>query len=71
MSEHKMKPIWFFVGLILLVIGGLITLNGIYLVFDPPQRITVLSEMHPDIWWGVIMMVFGGIMYFKTRNQTV
>ncbi|MFA6599217.1 MAG: hypothetical protein WCS69_15955 [Ignavibacteriaceae bacterium] len=71
MSEHKMKPIWFFVGLILLVIGGLIMLNGIYLLIDPPQRVTVLSEIHPDIWWGALMAVFGGAMYFKTRNQTV
>ena len=71
MSEHKMKPIWFFVGLILLVIGTLIMLNGIYLAFNPSQRVTVLSEIHPDIWWGAIMAVFGGIIYFKTRKETV
>ncbi len=71
MSEHKMKPIWFFVGLILLVIGGLIMLNGIYLLLNPPQQKTVLSEIHPDIWWGAIMFLFGGVLYFTTRKQTV
>ena len=71
MSELKMKPIWFFVGLILLVMGGIIFLNGVYLLINPPAIKTVLSETHPDIWWGAIMFVFGGIMYFKTRKQTV
>ena len=71
MSEHKMKPIWYFVGLILLLIGLLIMLNGIYLLINPSERVTVLSEIHPDIWWGAIMAVFGGFMYYKTRKETV
>lgn len=71
MSESKMKPIWFFVGLILLAIGGIIFLNGIYLLFNPPVVKTVLSEMHPDIWWGALMAVFGGFMFLKTRKQLV
>jgi len=71
MSEPKMKPIWFFVGLILLVIGGIIFLNGIYLLFNPPVVKTVLSEMRPDIWWGAIMVTFGGFMFLKTRKQSV
>ena len=52
MSEHKMKPIWYFVGLILLVMGGLILITGIYQVINPPERITILAETHPNIWWG-------------------
>jgi len=71
MLENKMKPIWFFVGLILLVMGGIILLNGIYLLCNPSERVTALSETHPDIWWGALMAVFGGLMYFKTRKQSV
>lgn len=71
MSEHKMKPIWFFVGLILMIIGGLIFISGIYQLIVPPTKITVLGQTHPNIWWGLIMMAFGGVMYFKTKNQTV
>ena len=66
-----MKPIWFFVGLILLAMGGLIFLTGIYLLIVPSARETVLSNIHPNIWWGIIMMVFGGIMFIKTQKQTV
>ncbi|MCX6169788.1 MAG: hypothetical protein NTX65_10635 [Ignavibacteriales bacterium] len=71
MSTPKMKPIWFFVGLILLVMGAVIFLSGIYQLLNPPEVKTVLAEIHPAIWWGAIMFLFGGFMYWKTRNQTV
>jgi len=66
-----MKPIWYFVGIILLAMGGIILATGIYLVFNPPVEKTVLFNMHPNIWWGIIMMVFGGIMYFAMRKKTI
>jgi len=71
MSEKKMRPIWFFVSLILMVMGGIIFLSGIYNLIAPPVVKTVLANTHPDIWWGGVMIVFGGLLYLKTRNQTV
>ena len=70
MSEKGMKPIWYFVGLILLVIGGLVFCSGIYQFFNPPAVKTVLAETHPNIWWGGFMIIFGGGMYLKMRKQT-
>jgi divalent metal cation (Fe/Co/Zn/Cd) transporter len=66
-----MKPIWYFVGLILLVMGGIILLTGIYQLINPPERTTVLSNIHPNIWWGAVMLLIGGILFWKTRKQTV
>ncbi len=71
MSEHKMKPIWYFVGLILMVMGGLIFLSGIYNLLYPPAVKKVLANIHPDIWWGGIMVLFGGFMFLKNRKQSV
>ena len=71
MSEHAMKPIWYFVGLILLIMGGLILVSGIYQLISPPAVKTVLGETHPDLWWGAIMILFGGFMYLKARKQSV
>jgi divalent metal cation (Fe/Co/Zn/Cd) transporter len=68
MSEHKMKPIWYFVGLILVIMGGLIIMSGAYQLVHPPSTPTVLAEIHPNLWWGTIMMIFGGVMYWKTRR---
>jgi hypothetical protein len=68
MSEHTMKPIWYFVGLILIVIGGIVILSGIYQIVDPPAVKTVLAETNPSIWWGALMTVFGGVLFWKTRK---
>jgi hypothetical protein len=65
MSEHSMKSIWFFVGLILLVMGALIFISGIYDILNPPETKTVLARIHPALWWGTIMCVFGGLMFWK------
>jgi divalent metal cation (Fe/Co/Zn/Cd) transporter len=70
MSEHQMKPIWYFVGLILLIMGGLILLSGIYHLISPPEAKTVLADLHPDIWWGALMIIFGGTLYLKTRRAS-
>ena len=54
-----------------IIIGGIIFLSGIYNLLSPPVVKTVLANTHPDIWWGGIMIVFGVLMYIKTRKQTV
>ena len=66
-----MKPIWYFVGLILSIMGVVIFLTGIYLLFYPPQIKTILSETHPNIWWGLIMIATGLILYYKNRHKLV
>lgn len=70
MNETKMKPIWFFVGLILMVMGGIIFLNGIYLLVHPPAVKTVLAETQPSLWWGLLMVASGLALYLKTRKQS-
>ena len=70
MSDHAMKPIWYFVGLILTIMGAIITLTGVYYLFNPPQTATVLGSTHPDIWWGALMTAFGLVMYLKTRKPS-
>ncbi len=63
MTENKqMKPIWFFVGLILLIVGGIIFATGIYLYLNPESAKTVLANTYPNLWWGGIMMFFGVLL---------
>jgi hypothetical protein len=70
-SEFGMKPIWYFVGLILMSIGALIFISGIYHLIIPPITKTILAETHPDIWWGAVMVIFGSVMFMKTRKQSI
>ena len=66
-----MKSIWYFVGLLLLVMGAIIMLNGLYLLVSPPERETVFAHSHPDLWWGAIMTVAGFLFLFFNRKTTV
>ena len=66
-----MKSIWYFVGLILITMGGLVFLAGILDYISPPVNPTVLAEMHTSTWWGVVMLVVGLVFYIKNRKVTV
>ena len=66
-----MKPIWYFVGLILLAMGLVLFINGIYYLFTPVDKQTVLQHLHPDVWWGGLMMIVGLIYIIKNRKVKV
>lgn len=58
MSEkHHIIPVWFFVGVLLLVYGVLILVSGIYDWSHPPD--VVLANLHAPVWWGGLLTVLG------------
>ncbi len=65
-EERKMKSIWFLVGLMLLSMGVIILVSGIYYYVHPIQGRTALSHLHPDLWWGGIMVV-AGLLFVITQ----
>ena len=60
--DHHMIPVWFFVGVILLIYGFIILGTGIYEFSSPPP--TVLASTHPAVWWGALLTVIGGIYVY-------
>ena len=65
-----MKSIWYFVGLLLTILGGIISLTGVYNLIYPPEQPKIFSHLHPDIWWGIIMIVFGLILLRINHRKT-
>jgi hypothetical protein len=61
-SKRHMIPVWFFVGVILLIYGVLILATGLYELSHPPS--TVLAELRPAIWWGALLTVIGAIYVY-------
>jgi hypothetical protein len=53
-----MLPIWFFVGLMLTVLGVIIFSMGIHYAITPETR-TALAHLNPSLWWGAVMLVAG------------
>ena len=66
-----MKPIWYFVGLILTLMGLVLVGNGIYYLINPDGNQTALRHLHPDVWWGGLMVVVGLIYIIKNRKVKV
>jgi hypothetical protein len=60
--DHHMIPVWFFVGVILLIYGLIILGTGIYEFKSPPP--TVLAGTHPAVWWGALLTLVGGIYVY-------
>jgi hypothetical protein len=64
-----MKSIWFFVGLLLTFMGAIVTASGIYSLFNPPAQPKIFAHLHPDLWWGIVMLAFGLFFaVFHRRN---
>jgi hypothetical protein len=57
-----MIPVWFFVGVILLIYGVLILATGLYEFSQPPA--TVLAYLHPAVWWGALLTLVGGVYVY-------
>ena len=56
MSErHHIIPVWFFVGILLLVYGVLIFVTGLTEWSNLPD--TVLAEKHATVWWGALLII--------------
>jgi hypothetical protein len=68
-EDHHIIPVWFFIGVLLLIYGVLILASGIYELSNPPE--TVLGNLHPAIWWGALLIIIGGVYvyYFMPRKS--
>ena len=69
-EKHHIIPVWFFVGLLLLIYGVLIFVSGLTELSHPPD--TVLADLHAPIWWGGLLIVLGGVyclMFRPGRNE--
>ncbi len=60
-----MKPIWYFVGLVLIAMGAIIFVTGLV---DYGTQTTVLANLHADIWWSIVMLIGGGVLFFANRK---
>jgi len=64
-EKHHIIPVWFFVGVLLLVYGVLIFISGLAEWSHPPS--TVLAELHAPVWWGGLLIVLGGVYCWMFR----
>ena len=58
-QDRGLVSIWFFIGVLLLAYGILITSSGIYELYHPPVHQVVLANLHAAIWWGAFLLAIG------------
>ncbi|WP_348268910.1 hypothetical protein P8936_06995 [Edaphobacter paludis] len=66
--ETAELSIWFFCGILMLTYGVVLIATGILEYHNPPPNellLPWLESLHPTLWWGMVMAVFGGIYTFK------
>jgi len=66
-----MKSIWYFVGLLLTIMGAIITISAIYSLLNPPEQSKIFSHLHPDLWWGILMLAAGILFAILNRRNVV
>ncbi len=64
----QMKPMWYFVGWVMMIIGGLVLAAGVYYFFFPIHLDIALRGMHISIWWGAILIAGGFLLTFFNRK---
>lgn len=67
-SSGRMLPVWFFVGIILLVYGIITLITGLTELHHPPDTV-LAAELHPTIWWGAILTALGAFFAVHHGRQ--
>lgn len=62
-----MLPVWFFIGVLLFVYGVIILATSL-LDWGSPSAV-VLSNLHPGVWGGIILLVIGGFYMVRFRPR--
>jgi hypothetical protein len=58
-------PIWFFIGVLLVAYGVLITSYGIYEFATGQLADVALNNLHAPLWWGATLLVLG--IFYMTK----
>ena len=64
MTSKTPISVWFFTGVLIAFYGIVIFAYGLY-TLNALSSGRALAELHPDIWWGALMLVVGGMYSIK------
>jgi len=66
-ERRHMLPVWFFIGLLLTMYGVIILITSIVDWSEPSQA--VLSQYHPGLWGGILLLLIGSFYVLKFRPR--
>jgi hypothetical protein len=68
-SVRTSISIWFFIGVLLLLYGALITAYGVWELYTGHTAAVTLARLHAPVWWGAVLLVTGifYVIVFRPR----
>jgi hypothetical protein len=70
MNKPEQLPVWFFVGVVLLVYGAIIALGGVYHLFRQQANPDLAMQwLHADLWWGALLTLLGAFYTARYRPR--
>ncbi len=68
-QDRSELPVWFFIGVLLLIYGVMLLAAGLYQLKHPPH--TVLVQYHATVWAGVVLLILGlvYVVIFRPRGR--
>ena len=70
-NKEGLKTIWYFVGIVLTLMGALVMLAAVIDLFRSTPPRTVLGDLRPGLWWGGLMILTGVIYLLKNKDKVV
>ena len=70
-TQKGMKPIWYFVGWMLTMIGILVVIAGFLNLYVSLPETSKVGWVHPDLWWGGLITITGLVYIWWNRNSVV
>ncbi|WP_353064391.1 hypothetical protein RBB77_01340 [Tunturibacter psychrotolerans] len=68
-TRRARLSIWFFCGILMLADGLVLLGQGIFERFGQ-KAATVLANLQPTLWWGVLLTIFGVFYTVRFRPAT-
>lgn len=69
-GRGEMLSIWFFVGGLTLIYGLVLLPYGAWEWFSHHEAPTVLNNLHPTFWWGLLLTLFGAFYTLRFRPRS-
>ena len=68
-GRGETMSIWFFVGVMTLLYGVVLLPYGAWEWTTGHEANTVLHELHPTFWWGILLTLFGATYTWLHRPR--
>jgi hypothetical protein len=69
-GKGEALSIWFFVGIMTLAYGLALFPYGLWAWLTGHEAHTVMHQLHPTVWWGALLTLFGGFYTIRYRPHS-